>query len=259
MKFTIALQLALLLVCSTPICASPPPLELPPGSVQRRSLPVNSNILHNAAHLLPRVPDDSAGPFSAAEEGGHGGRRTLRTTPAQRRTYRIAHGTIMAVAFAVGFPMGAIFLRTLPRPWHVYVHIGTQVFSTCLAFTGLGLGVWLGLNTRYLDYAHTIIGMAVVASLVIQPVLGVIHHSIYKKKQMPTWWGFAHRWFGRVILIVGIVNGGLGLLLAENTRAGEIVYGAVAGVVGLVWLVVVVLWLRQLKKVGYQAAKTEPS
>ncbi|KAK6542319.1 hypothetical protein TWF694_006278 [Orbilia ellipsospora] len=189
------------------------------------------------------------GPDSAAAEGGHGGRRTKKTTPAQRRNFRIAHGVIMGSAFTIGFPTGGIFIRVLKPPNHVYIHIFTQLFSTAMAFTGLGLGVWLGLNTRYLDYAHTIIGFAVVACLVIQPVIGAIHHWRYKKYKKPTWWGYAHRWFGRAIIVTGIVNGGIGLLLADNTKGGKIAYIAVAGTAGFVYLMVVVQWILRTRAV----------
>jgi len=39
---------------------------------------------------------------------------------------------------------------------------------------------------------------------------------------------------------LGIINGGLGLMLSENTVKGEIAYGVVAGVMWLTWLAVVV-------------------
>ncbi|KAF3929699.1 hypothetical protein AA313_de0205729 [Arthrobotrys entomopaga] len=149
----------------------------------------------------------------------------------------------MASAFTIGFPTGGIFIRVLKPPNHVYIHAFTQIFSTAMAFTGLGLGVWLGLNTRYLDYAHTIIGFAVVGCLVIQPLIGLVHHLLYKKYKKPTWWGYAHRWFGRAIIVAGIVNGGLGLLLADNTQGGKIAYIAVAGTAGFVYLMVVVQWI----------------
>jgi hypothetical protein len=42
-----------------------------------------------------------------------------------------------------------------------------------------------------------------------------------------------------VIVLLGIVNGGLGLQLAANTTAGEIAYGVVAGVVGLGYITTV--------------------
>ncbi|RVD84103.1 uncharacterized protein DFL_005871 [Arthrobotrys flagrans] len=248
MRFTILHQLVLLFAYQALASSAPPEAE---SSLQQRTAPEFGSpaSLHNVLPESISKRQNVDGPDSAAGEPGHGGRRTIKTTPTQRRTFRIAHGTIMGVAFTIGFPSGAIFIRVLQPPNHVYIHAATQIFSTAMAFTGMGLGIWLGLNVRYLDYLHTIIGFAVMACLVIQPIIGLIHHIRYKKVQRSTWWGFVHRWYGRVIVVLGIVNGGLGLLLAENTRAGEIAYAAVAGLAGFTYLMVVVQWLLRTRAV----------
>ncbi|KAK6363441.1 hypothetical protein TWF730_000872 [Orbilia blumenaviensis] len=248
MKFTILHPLALLFACRALASSAPPESSLQ----QRTTLgpgPPSSLHMHNALPETIVKRQNLDGPDSAAGEPGHGGRRTIKTTPAQRRNFRIAHGTIMATAFTIGFPTGAIFIRVLKPPNHVYIHAATQIISTAMAFAGMGLGIWLGLNVRYLDYLHTIIGFAVMACLVIQPIIGLIHHIRYKKVKRSTWWGFVHRWYGRTIIVLGIVNGGLGLMLAENTRAGEIAYSVVAGLAGLTYLMVVVQWIFRTRAV----------
>lgn len=47
-------------------------------------------------------------------------------------------------------------------------------------------------------------------------------------------------WLGRVVLTLGMINGGLGLMLSDNTTKGEIGYGVVAAVVWLTWMGVAV-------------------
>jgi hypothetical protein len=42
-------------------------------------------------------------------------------------------------------------------------------------------------------------------------------------------------------MVAAIVNGGLGLNLAGHSRGSEIAYGVVAGVIALVYIVVVIL------------------
>ena len=74
-----------------------------------------------------------------------------------------------------------------------------------------------------------------------QPILGYIHHLVYVRSQKPTWWAVAHIWYGRALIILGAINGGLGLQLANNSTGGEIAYGVVAGVVFLVWFAVIVV------------------
>lgn len=53
--------------------------------------------------------------------------------------------------------------------------------------------------------------------------------------------GLVHKWNGRVFLILGVINGGLGLQLSGNSTAAEIAYGVLAGVFFTLWFVVVVV------------------
>jgi low temperature requirement protein LtrA len=76
--------------------------------------------------------------------------------------------------------------------------------------------------------------------MLLQPFLGYIHHRQYLAKQKPTAWTHLHVWYGRILILLGIINGGLGLKLASDTPAhslaGVIVYSILAGVVGLMLL-----------------------
>lgn len=64
-------------------------------------------------------------------------------------------------------------------------------------------------------------------------------------------------WYGRVLILLGIVNGGLGLKLSSDSpaysRAGTIVYSVLAGIMGAVVIGLVILG--GAKKVGQK--KTE--
>ena len=84
---------------------------------------------------------------------------------------------------------------------------------------------------------HPIIGIIVIGALVFQPIGGLIHHYMYKKYQRRTLWSTTHVWWGRIILTLGIINGGLGLMLSGNTVKVEIAYGVVAGVMWLIWVI----------------------
>lgn len=60
----------------------------------------------------------------------------------------IAHGIIMPLAFVIFFPLGALTIRLLSMPGTVWVHAGAQVFAYSMAIAGLGLGVWIAVNTQ---------------------------------------------------------------------------------------------------------------
>lgn len=63
---------------------------------------------------------------------------------------------------------------------------------------------------------------------------------MYKKHHRRTIWSHAHIWLGRSAILLGIINGGLGLRLADNTVAGEIAYSVVAAIAGSVYIATIV-------------------
>jgi hypothetical protein len=81
-----------------------------------------------------------------------------------------------------------------------------------------------------------------VGLFLIQPALGMIHHHNYAAKGRRTIWSYLHVYFGRTLLILSIVNGGIGIQYAANSPNGEIGYGVTAGVIFLVYAGVVGLW-----------------
>ena len=87
-------------------------------------------------------------------------------------------------------------------------------------------------------------------------MLGQIHHVMFKKYHERTVWSYAHIWLGRVAIFLGIVNGGLGLQLADNTSTGTIAYAVVAAVAGIAYIAAIVYseWRRSKisTKIAYQ-------
>lgn len=81
-------------------------------------------------------------------------------------------------------------------------------------------------------------GTVVFAFFLVQPVGGLLHHLQYKKIQKRGAFGYGHVWLGRAVIIIGVVNGGLGLRLANSEAKYEIAYGVVAGVVFLLYIAV---------------------
>lgn len=49
-----------------------------------------------------------------------------------------------------------------------------------------------------------------------------------------------HVWYGRILILLGMLNGGFGLKLAANSTGGNIAYGVVAGVIGATYVAVMV-------------------
>ncbi|KAL5387829.1 hypothetical protein DPSP01_003227 [Paraphaeosphaeria sporulosa] len=154
----------------------------------------------------------------------------------------IAHGVLGALAFVIFFPAGAIAIRLASFTGVVWFHAAFQAFAYIVYIASFGLGVYIAGEEDYLSEAHPIIGIVVLVVLFFQPILGLLHHVMYKKHHARTAWSHLHLWLGRVAITLGIINGGLGLQLANDApRAGYIAYGVIAGVVWLVWVAAIAL------------------
>lgn len=95
--------------------------------------------------------------------------------------------------------------------------------------------------------------------MVVQPFLGWAHHVIFKQTKKRTWLGFLHTWLGRLIIILGIINGGLGLDDADNTRVGLIVYSVLAGVSFAAYVLVLVVLRVTALQTEHISAEAEKS
>lgn len=71
--------------------------------------------------------------------------------------------------------------------------------------------------------------------MIVQPVLGWMHHRNYVKFQRRTTISHAHIWYGRGIMIFGIINGGLGLNLSGASTTLIIAYSVVGVVVSMIY------------------------
>lgn len=151
---------------------------------------------------------------------------------------RTIHGSITAVTFVVLFPTFASLLHLLPSSKPVVkIHASLQAMTAILAIVGFGLGVYLNSQITIKGKHHQAIGAIVIILLVIvQPILGIRHHMLFRRTQRKTWLGYAHRWQGRIMLILGVVNGGIGYNLSRTGPSGGprgalVGYGVVAGIV----------------------------
>jgi hypothetical protein len=167
----------------------------------------------------------------------------------------------MGITVVLLFPLGATYMRLFGS---AQTHALLQIFSLCALLCGFGLGIKLATLTDYVHApsfphtfvppehfnctransnklykyegkTHTIFGTTIVALFVLQPFMGFFHHYLFKKTGGRTPVSYIHIWYGRIIMILAVINGGLGLKLANNTKGGEIAYGVVAGVVALLY------------------------
>ncbi|KAM5387550.1 hypothetical protein ACJA88_001902 [Fusarium oxysporum] len=145
-----------------------------------------------------------------------------------------AHGVIMSIVFLAGYPLGAV-LMTMIGKW--FIHAGWQVIVFVGMWAGFALGyVYARNDSDWWKQAHTIMGTIVVALIGLQLILGWAHHRYFVNYGKRGLISHAHIWFGRVLMILGIINGGLGLQLAGSPQCYVIPYSAVAGIAAVLYI-----------------------
>ena len=79
-------------------------------------------------------------------------------------------------------------------------------------------------------------GIVVTMLFLLQPIFGWMHHKHFAAKGTKNYKRQVHVWAGRVLLVLGVINGGTGLKLSNNTTSGGIAYGVVAGVLTTIYV-----------------------
>jgi hypothetical protein len=229
-------------------------LEGPPISSDSKSAQVDQHTTMGTANidLQSAAGGDSVNPFANAAafttttpgttgSGAAGGDSDSGSDSPMYKKIQEAHGIIGPVAFVLLFPLGSMSIRFISGPRVVWFHAGWMVFIYAVVTTTIGMGIFMAKESDNMSSNHAIIGLVVFATLFIQPVTGLLHHAIYKRRDRPDAAEHLHVWFGRAIILLGMINGGLGLKLSGNTKNGEIAYGVVAGVIAMAWMAVILV------------------
>ncbi|OJD17035.1 hypothetical protein AJ78_02830 [Emergomyces pasteurianus Ep9510] len=202
-------------------------------------------------------------------DGRGGGGSGSSSTGVSQRTInvkRVTHGIIMSVVFVILFPTFALGLFLIPySKTSTRIHAPLQFLTLCAAVAGFGVGISLARDLKKATMYHPIIGYVVIGWLVLcQPLLGYWHHRNYVRTQGPSVMGRVHRWVGRSMLVLGIVNGGLGFRfsgIGKETvpKAGVIVYAIIAGIMGAAYVLISTWGTLQKKKKKQQRIRSGDS
>ncbi|KAK0251690.1 hypothetical protein B0A54_14918 [Friedmanniomyces endolithicus] len=187
----------------------------------------------------------SGGPSSSSSGGGATGSSSTANVDFYSLSYSKkqrmlnAHAVFACIAFVALMPMGAILIRVASFKKLVRLHVAIQALALVSYMVAVGLGLYLAINLDLLDQAHPFIGLVLFALLLMQSIVGLVHHRFYKKHIGRTLWSYAHLSVGRLSIFLGLINGGLGLQLAFAGPRAKMIYGIVAGVVGVCYLVAI--------------------
>jgi hypothetical protein len=140
------------------------------------------------------------------------------------------------VAFVAFFPISAILIRIANFSGLLWVHAAMQLCGYAIFVAAAGLGIWIATSEDYITEPHAMIGMVLLGGIFFQPIGGCMHRVFFKKTGGRTFWSYGHIWIGRCAVLLGMINGGLGLQLTSFSTAEYAAHGACAGFIGVVYI-----------------------
>lgn len=195
---------------------------------------------------------------------------TTTSHPHAKRNEAIvySHAILGCLVWAFIVPVGGILFRlNIKSRWIYRTHAILQITALLAYIAAVGLGVWMceNFSTKYYnmwDDPHVQLGLAILVLAFFLPPLGYVHHLIYKKavaaeaaglstkRPGRTWFGTVHLWTGRALIVLGMVNGGLGIRMARKSpyqkwhtlRKAAIGYGVGCGVIAIIYCAIVIPW-----------------
>lgn len=75
--------------------------------------------------------------------------------------------------------------------------------------------------------------------MALQPVLGSLHHRHFVRHGRRGAISYAHIWYGRSLIVLGIINGGLGLRLSGSRQQFVTAYIVLASIFTALYLAVI--------------------
>ncbi|KAK1814361.1 hypothetical protein LTR12_011258 [Friedmanniomyces endolithicus] len=189
--------------------------------------------------------DSSNNPYSNGSNAGY------PSFPSNFHLMVTAHAVLATLAFSLLFPIGGIVIRLASFPGLWWIHGVFQILAYILYIAAFAIGVYMANTMDLMGENHPVIGIVLFVVLLFQPVLGALHHVMFKKYSRRTVWSYGHIWLGRVAITVGMVNAGLGLRLSQETR----LFAPSQGAVDAYWVIAVIIWLVYMASVVYGEIK----
>ena len=72
--------------------------------------------------------------------------------------------------------------------------------------------------------------------MVLQPVFGWLHHTHFTKNQARGPVSHVHIAYGRILMVLGVINGGLGLKLSSASDSLVVAYAVVSAIVAVLYV-----------------------
>ena len=107
----------------------------------------------------------------------------------------------------------------------------------------MGLGIDIANDLHFFSAsvpAHVVIGLLATSMIIlVQPAMGILQHLHFRKTGGKSIFAYIHRWTGRVAIILGMINQGLGFQLVgigTVVQPHSLIRNFVAlGILGGIW------------------------
>ncbi|KAK5172122.1 uncharacterized protein LTR77_003760 [Saxophila tyrrhenica] len=198
---------------------------------------------------------DSSNPFLDADsnvsDDSSSGAESISTESSAQVSEQLVniHGGLATLSFVILFPIGGILIRLANFRGGLWIHVGLQIVAWIAAIGAIATGARIANAMDLFMHAHPIIGAVLALLLIGQPVYGWIHHKKFKQIGQRTKWSYAHLTIGRVAVFGGMINGGLGIMLAGDTeQTKKIAYAVIASVLAVLYIAAIVWGERRRKR-----------
>ncbi|KAK6918219.1 Cytochrome b561/ferric reductase transmembrane [Dillenia turbinata] len=169
---------------------------------------------------------------------------------------KTSHGVLGTLGWGFLLPAGAIIARYLKHkdPLWYYLHTCIQFIGFIIVLAAVVLGTKLYKETRAQVAGHRAIGIITLVLSVLQMMAFFLRPN--KDAKFRRHWNLYHHWFGRIALLLGVVNIVIGMQIAH---AGDDWKGVFRFLISLVLLSVIVLEVLHRRKQTQQKIVPPPA
>ncbi|XP_075077666.1 cytochrome b561 and DOMON domain-containing protein At5g47530-like [Nicotiana tabacum] len=204
-----------------------------------------------AAGMEPKIHDKTLHNYDGTETIDLETGKSLRFRAAKRHHARTAHGILNIIGWGVILPIGVIIARYFkkgPIQWNKHdewkhAHKTCQAFGYIIGATGWGLGLWLGISSKYYSFPkHGAFGISIFTFATLQAL--ALRLKPKKDDELHIYWSMYHHSLGYALLAVICVNIFKGIKIMQEDKWRP-AYIAVIGSLTFIFLVFEIInWLQ---------------
>lgn len=184
---------------------------------------------------------DVACPYGSSPVNGTLAANEFAFDPSAFNRVRAIHGTLAGLAFVGLFPIGGILIRLGSFTNLVWIHAGLQLLAYAIYVVAFAMGIWLMRTLQPANHAHPLIGSLIFLIFLSQPLTGWLHHRFFVRAGRRGKASVFHLVIGRAAVIIGILNGGMGLHMAQVSLGAGVAYGVVAALMLMAYIGAIVV------------------